>query len=143
MNELSEFVQMKISNRFEKFFNCSEVLKIFICPHEHFILGAWALVNLNWPSKFLQRLISFSVENSLQVKMCSHEISHWFENFNSVNLTEVKYCPKWTQTQSEIKFMWKKIKNTPRTKVDLDQFDFTWHLMWTYSNVKVWCGLSC
>ena len=66
--------------------------------------GLWPLVNLNWSIKFLQSFISFRVENSLQVKMCSHAISHWFENFTSVNLTEVKYYPKWTQTQSEIKF---------------------------------------
>ena len=129
--------------KLRSFFYCREVLKVFVCSHEHFILGVWTLASLNWPVKFLQSFISFRLENSLQVKMCSHAISHWFENFTLVNLTEVKYCPKWTQTQSEIKFMWKKIENTPRTKVNSDQFDFTWGLMWTYSNMKVWCRLSC
>ena len=123
------------------FFNCREVLKIFVCSHEHFILGVWTLVNLNRSIKFLQSFISFRVENSLQVKMCSHAISDRFENFTSVNLTEVKYY--WTQTQSEIKFMWTQIENTPHTEVNSDWFDFTSGLMRTYSNMKVWCRLSC
>ena len=83
--------------KLRSFFNCREVLKVFVCSHEHFILGVWTLASLNWPVKFLQSFISFRLENSRQVKMCSHAISHWFENFTSVNLTEVKYYPKWNK----------------------------------------------
>ena len=83
------------------FFNCREVLKIFVCSHEHFILGVWTLVNLNRPIKFLQSFISFRVENSLQVKMCSHAISHWFEiSLLSIWLkwnTKVNSNPKWSK----------------------------------------------
>ena len=128
--------------KFRSFFNCREILRIFVCSHEHFILGVWTLVNINWPIKFLQSFISFSAENSLQVKMCSHQISHQFANFTSVNLTEVKYYLKWTQTQSELKFMWTQIENTPSTAVNSDQFHFTLGL-WRYFNMKVWCRLSC
>ena len=119
------------------FFNCRKIFKFFVCWHEHFILRVWALVNLNWPIKFLQKFISYRVENSFQVKMCSHAISHWFENFTSVSLTEKKYYPKWTQTQSKMKFMWTQIENTPRTEVNSDRFDITLGLMRRYSNMKV------
>ena len=134
---------MKISNRFETqiVFQLQRRFDNFCLSKEHFVLGLWTLFNLNWAIKFLQSFISFRVENSLQVKMCSHAISHRFENFTSVNLTEVKYY--WTQTQSEIKFMWMQIENTPHTEVNSDWFDFTLGLMWTYSNMKVWCRLSC
>ena len=144
MNYKSTFTwKFQTGLKLRSFFNCREVLKIFVCSLEHFILGVWILVNLNWPIKFLQSFISFRVENSLQVKMCSHRISHRFENFTSVSLTEVKYYPKWTQTQSAIKFMWTQIENTPRTEVNSDRFDFTLGLTWTYCNMKVWCRLSC
>ena len=130
---------MKISNRFETqiLFQLQENFQFFVCWHEHFILRVWALVNLNWPIKFLQKFISCRVENSFQVKMCSHAISHWFENFTSVSLTEKKHYPKWTQTQSKMKFMWTQIENTPRTEVNSDRFDITLGLMWRYSNMKV------
>ena len=124
MNYKSTFTwKFQTSLKLRSFFNCREVSKIFVCSHEHFILGVWTLVNLNWPIKFLQSFISFRVENSLQVKMYSHAISHQFENFTYVNLTEVKYYPKWTETQSEIKFMWMQFENTPHTKVNSDRFD--------------------
>ena len=126
MNYKSMFTwKFRTGLKLRPFFNCREVLKNFVCSHEHFILGVWALVNLNWPIKFLQSFFSFRVENSLQVKMCSQAISHRFENFTSVNLTEVKYYPRWTQTLSEMKFMWAQIENTPRTEVNSDKFDFT------------------
>ena len=118
--------------KLRSFFNCREVLKIFVFSHEHFILVVWTLVNLNWPIKFLQSFISFRVENSLQVKMCSDAISHRFKSSTSVNLTEVKYYPNWTQPQSEIKFMWTQIENTTHTEVNSKRFDFTSSLMWTY-----------
>ena len=144
MNYKSTFTwKFQTGLKLRLFFNCRKVLKIFVYLHEHFIFGVWTLVNLNWPIKFFQTFISFRVENSLQVIMCSHTISRWFENFTSVNLTEVKYYPKWTQTQSEIKFMWTQIENTPRTEVNSFWFDFTLDLMWTYSNMKVWCRLWC
>ena len=118
MNYKSTFTwKFQTGLKLRSFFNCREVLKVFVCSHEHFILGVWTLVNWNWPLKFLQSFISFRVENSLQVKMCTHAISHRFENFTSINLTEVKYYPKWTQTQSEIKVMWTQLENTPHTKV--------------------------
>ena len=135
---------MKVSNLFETqiVFQLPGSFEKFFCSYEHLTWGVWALVNLNWAVKFLQSFISFRVENSLQVKMGSHAISHRFENFTSINLTVVKYYPKWTQTQREIKFMWTQTENTPRTKVNSDQCDFTSGLMWTYSNMNVWCRLS-
>ena len=134
---------MKISNGFEIqiVFQLQGNFESF-CSHEHFILGVWKLVNLNWPIKFFQSFISFRAENSLQVKICSHQISHQFANFTSVNLTKVKYYPRWTQTQCELKFMWTQIENTPCTAVNSDQFHFTLGL-WRYFNMKVWCRLSC